>query len=121
MTQPETRWPRVELDWDSEVRVIDPVPDHPTFVEEYIPPPPFIQEPPEPVPPRLRHRQSWDERHSQDVDDIRTALDMAKSNLHYSRDGCKAVQYHVEVAEQVDAAIDRVTEALRLIDIYDPE
>ena len=116
MATPETRWPALDLTEfdDVDVRIVD------TFDETYIPPVPTPIPEPEPL-GALRHRQTWSERHRQDVDDLRLALGQASSNLLDAIDGCKAVNYHAEVRTVIVDAWDRTVEALRLIDIHDPE
>jgi hypothetical protein len=115
MPQSPPSWSPLDLNeltdpFDGDVRVVD-------IDETYVPPPP-----PEPEPiGALRHRQTWAERHRQDVDDLRLDLGQAQMSLRDAADGCKAVHYHEEVAGEVGAALDRVIEALRLIDLFDPE
>lgn len=114
--QPDTRWPPLDLDRHTDdVRIVD------TFDETYQPPQPApASSEPEP-PARLRHRQTWEERHRQDIDDIRLSLSRCQTALRDAAEGCRAINYWPEVAGSINAALDRTVEALRLIDIHDPE
>jgi hypothetical protein len=94
------------------VRVID-IPDVVRYSDD---PPPV--DPPEPI---GRLRPSWGDLHNEAVQRLRDAIGASQRQLRDAHEGCREFNYHPDVADQVDAALDRVMEALRLIDIHDPQ
>lgn len=115
----DARWDPVEHDWDTEVRVIDPIPDHPTFTDDYQPAV-LVDPEPEPI-ARLRPRDSWADMHRTAVDRLRMTISLGHSQLVDAIEGCRQFNYHTDVTDQLSKAADAAVAALRLMDIHDPE
>jgi hypothetical protein len=116
--QSDRRWPALDTTWTEEIRPLTVTPDDPLFDDDYHPPIPVDLEP-EPVPARLP--SSWGDLHEVVIQRLRDSTGAAQRQLRYAIDGAKTFHYHEDVRAQLEDALDRITEAGRLMDIHDPE